>query len=250
MRERDVGDWRLTPARHYLDGRIKSLILDLSAPHGGERLLDIGCGTGDNLRLFRQKGCVTTGIDSSSDNIDACEKKLGNRAELHLGNPGDLPFSDNEFDIVTMVASLEYMQNPAAALAEAIRVCRGRIFIGLMNCYSPIGIQGRLPALFSVQTDAKARYFHLPSLSGMIRQHLPGVRIAWGSVIFLPWGFYDAASKIEEQIPVMKNPFGAFIGVSFSVTFSYITIQDVIKKPAATPRSGEPAHGVVREAGK
>ena len=27
---------------------------------------------------------------------------------------------------------------------EAIRVCRGRIFIGVMNCYSMIGIQGLL----------------------------------------------------------------------------------------------------------
>lgn len=250
MRERDVGDRRITPARHYLDGRIKSLILDLSAPHGGERLLDIGCGAGDNLRLFRQKGCLVTGFDSSAANIDACGKRLENRAELHAGNPEELPFSDNEFDIVTMVASLEYMQNPALALAEAIRVCRGRIFLGLMNCYSIIGLQGRLPSLFSVQTKEKAHYFHLPSVSGMVRQNLPGVRIAWGSVIFLPWGFYEAAARIEEQIPVMKNPFGAFIGLSFSVTFSFITIQDVIKKPAVTARGGEPAHGVVREAGK
>lgn len=250
MRERDVSDRRITAARHYLDGRMNSLILDLSAPHGGERLLDIGCGTGDNLRLFRQKGCLVTGLDSSSANIDACDKRLENRAELYLGNPEDLPFSDNAFDIVTMVASLEYMPNPAAALAEAIRVCRGRIFIGLMNCYSMVGLQGLLPSLFSVQTNAKARYFHLPSVSGMVRQHLPGVRIAWGSVIFLPWGFYEAAAKIEEQIPVMKNPFGAFIGLSFSVTFSFITIQDVIKKPAVAARGGEPAHGVVREAEK
>jgi SAM-dependent methyltransferase len=230
-----------------MDGRIKSLILDLSQPHAGENLLDIGCGAGDNLQLFHRKGCVATGIDSLSANIESAREKLKSRADLFLGNPEDLPFSDNEFDVVTMVTSLEYMKDPALAIAEAIRVCRGRIFIGAMNRYSLIGIQGMLPALFPVRPKAEARYFHVPELSGMIRQHLPGVRIGWGSVIFLPWGFYNAASAMEEQIPVMKNPFGAFIGLCFSVTFSFITIQDVIKKPAIVAPGGEPAHGVVRQ---
>lgn len=249
MRERDVNDRRITPARQYLDGRIKSLILDLSAPHAGEHLLDIGCGTGENLHLFRQKGCLVTGLDPASSNLDETRKRLENRADLYLGNPEELPFSDNEFDIVTMVTSLEYMKDPALAIAEAIRVCRGRIFIGAMNRYSMIGIQGLLSNLFSVPPEMKGRYFHIPSLSGMIRQHLPGVRIQWGSVIFLPWGFYDAAATLEEQIPVMKNPFGAFIGLCFSVTFSFITIQDVIRKPAVLAKGGEPAHGVVRQSG-
>jgi SAM-dependent methyltransferase len=250
MRERDVSDRRITSARQYLDGRIRSLILDLTLPHGGEHLLDIGCGTGDNLRLFHQKGCVVSGIDSSPSNLDEIRKRLENRAALHLGDPEELPFSDDEFDLVTMIASLEHMKDPALAIAEAIRVCRGRIFIGLMNRYSMIGIQGLLSALFSVQPDAKARYFHISALSGMIRQNLPGVRIGWGSVIFLPWGFYEAAAKLEEQIPVMKNPFGAFIGISFSVTFSFITIQDVIRKPVVITPGGEPAHGAVRKAGE
>ena len=249
MRERDVHDRRITPARQYLNGRIKSLILDLSAPRAGERLLDVGCGSGENLHLFRQKGCLTTGIDSCPSNLEETRKRLENRADIYLGNPEELPFSDNEFDIVTMVTSLEYMKNPALAIAEAIRVCRGRIFIGAMNRYSMIGIQGLLPNIFSAPPERKCHYFHIPSLSGMIRQHLPGVRIGWGSVIFLPWGSYDAAAILEEQIPVMKNPFGAFIGLCFSVTFSLITIQDVIRKPAVLAKGGEPAHGVVRQSG-
>ncbi len=247
MRERDVSDRRITPVRQYLDGRIKSLILDLTLPHGGERLLDVGCGVGDSLRLFRQKGCEVTGIDSSPSCLEDIRKGLENRAALYLGEPEELPFSDNEFDLVTMVASLEYMNDPARAIAEAIRVCRGRMFIGLMNSYSMLGIQGRLSSLFSVEPDAKPRYFHISSISAMIRQHLPGVRIGWGSVIFLPWGFYDSASRLEEQIPVMNNPFGAFIGISFSVTFSFITIQDAIRKPVIMAKGNEPAHGVVRE---
>ena len=246
MRERDVGNRRVTPARQYLDGRIKSLILDLTAPHAGERLLDIGCGAGENLRLFHQKGCVVSGLDSSQSLLDETRKKLENRVDLHLGEPADLPFSDNEFDLVTMIASLEYMKKPAEAIAEAIRVCRGRMFIGAMNPYSMIGIQGMLSNLFPFPPDASPslRHFHIHSLSGMIRKCLPGVRIQWGSVIFLPWGWYNFASSLEEQLPVIKNPFGAFIGLSFSVTFSFIAVQDVIRKPAVV-NGQNPAHCVV-----
>ena len=69
-------DWRATSAGRYLDGRIKSLILDLAAPRAGERLLDIGCGSGDHLGLFRKKGCDVTGIDPSPFLLDLARQRL------------------------------------------------------------------------------------------------------------------------------------------------------------------------------
>ena len=82
----------------------------------------------------------------------------------------------------------------------------------------------------------------------MIRRQLPGVRIQWGSVIFLPWGWYDFATGLEERLPAMNNPFGAFFGLSFSVTFTFRTIQEIIREPVAlAPEDGRPMPGVVRE---
>jgi hypothetical protein len=44
----------------------------------------------------------------------------------------------------------------------------------------------------------------------------------------------------------MKNPFGAFLGLSFSVTFSFQTIQQIIREPVGLNReSGHPVPGVV-----
>jgi len=48
-----------------------------------------------------------------------------------------------------------------------------------------------------------------------------------------PWGWYDIWPRVEEMIPVMHNPFGAFFGLTFSVTFSFQTIQEIIREPAA-----------------
>jgi len=231
-------DRRATSAGRYLDGRIKSLILDLAAPRAGERLLDIGCGSGDHLCLFRKKGCDVTGIDRSPTMLDLARQRLENRAELRQGSAEDLPFSDNEFDIVTLVNSLEFTDDPGLAIAEAIRVCRGRVFIGVMNRYSLIGAQRRLMDIFSAPISTSPRSFHLAGLTTMIRRQLQGVRIQWGSVIFLPWGWYPFSADIEERIPVMNNPFGAFFGLAFSITFTFETIQQIIREPVALNAEG------------
>jgi len=244
----DEDNWKMTATDRYLDGRIKSLILDMTEPRTGERLLDVGCGSGEHLALFHRKGCDVTGIDSSPFLLDQAAQRLGSRVELREGRTEDLPFSDNEFDMVTLIHSLEYANDPRIAIAEAIRVCRGRIFIGVINRWSLIGAQGNLQRLFSPLGSPKPRFFHLAFLTGLIRRQLPGVRIRWGSVIFLPWGWYDFATSLEELLPVMNNPFGAFFGLTFSVTFSFRTIQEIIRKP--TPLSAEgsrPMPGVVRE---
>jgi SAM-dependent methyltransferase len=251
MSETIHDDWRATSTGRYLDGRIKSLVLDLTAPRAGERLLDVGCGNGENLSLFRRKGCDVTGIDPSPFLLDQASQRLRNRADLRAGKAGDLPFSDNEFDIVTLLHSLEFTDDPGLAVAEAIRVCRGRVIIGVMNRWSMLGVQGKLTNLVNPPHRGNARFFHIASLSAMIRKQLPGVRIQWGSVIFLPWGWYRFAAGLEERLPVMNNPFGAFFGLTFSVTFTYRTIQEIIREPVpVATEGGRPMPGVVRQGKK
>src|SRR4030042_3179958 len=85
--------WRATPRGRYLDGRIKSLILDLTAPRAGERLLDIGCGGGEHLCLFRRKGCDVTGIDPSPFMLDLARQRLRNPPAPPPGRAAAPPFS-------------------------------------------------------------------------------------------------------------------------------------------------------------
>lgn len=237
------------PRRAYIEGRINSLLLDLSAPRAGERLLCVGCGKGDHLSLFVRKGCDVTGIDASPFALDLARQKLGHRADLHRGPAEDLPFPDNSFDIVTLIASLEFSTDPRRVVAEAIRVCRGRVLIATLNRLSLIGLQGRLPQLLAPPPVEPRRFFHLGSLAGLIRDPLPGVRLQWGSVLFLPWGRYQATPALEAWLPVMHNPFGALFALSFPVTFSLRTIQEAIRDPLALKANGRrPMPGVVKEA--
>ena len=240
-------DWLRSPVGRYIDGREKSLILDLIAPRVGERVLDVGCGTGEHLHLFKKKGCDVTGVDTSSCMLDVAKKKLGNGADLHLGKAEELPFSDNEFDIVTMISCLEFLDDPQKAICEAIRVCRGRIFLGGTNRLSVAGTRWKYDLLGCPSIYKSARFLHIGQLTGMVRNQLQGVHTQWGSVIFLPYRWYTFATGVEETIPIMKNPFGAFLGMSFPVTFTYRALQDVIRDPFKIEASRKPAPGIVRE---
>jgi SAM-dependent methyltransferase len=246
---RSYDNWLQTPTGRYIDGREKGLMLDLIAPRGGEQVLDVGCGTGDHLLLFRRKGCNVTGIDPSPHMLKRAREKLGNRADFHLGCAEDLPFSDNEFDIVTLITSLEFTRDPERAIAEAIRVCRGRVFLGVLNKYSCLGMLRRIRGARRPSIYNQARFFHIGSLNSIIRHHLPGIRVHWGSVIFLPEGWYGFGRRLEEAIPVMKNPFGAFLGLSFPVTFTFATLQQPIHETVGiTASSRQPVPGAVRQA--
>jgi len=244
---RSYDAWRETPTGHYIDSRGKSMILDLTQPRGGERLLDVGCGTGDHLWLFRRKGCDVTGVDPSAPMLDMARQKLGHKADFFLGQPEDLPFSDDEFDIVTLITSLEFTADPVQAIHEAIRVCRGRVFIGVLNKFSCVGATRWLNSFYRPSIYDHARFFSIGELVAIIRSQLAGVRIRWGSVISLPFSWYSFARGIEESLPVMNNPFGAFLGLSFSVTFTQVTIQEPVRESVRLESKGrQPLPGVVR----
>jgi len=240
--------WLDTPFGRYVDAREKKLISDLLLPKPGERILDVGCGTGHHLLFFHEIGCHVSGIEPSAHMLDIARFKLGGKAELRAGFAEDLPYSDNEFDAVTMITSLEFCANPEAALGEMIRVSRNRVFLGVLNKYSILGGYRKMRSCIKKSVYSEARFYAVHELIEMIKSHLGNVRIDWGSVIFIPPPFYSLATGLEEKIPTIKNPFGAFLGIAFSVAYRYRTLQDPVRehiKLSVNARRTE-ARGAVR----
>ena len=141
-------NWLETEPGRYIFSQQEKLILELVSPLAGEALLDVGCGTGNYLRLFQQKNCILTGIDSSDTALALARNKLGHRCELVRGNATDLPFSDNEFDVVTLIHGPQTLNDPQKVMAEAVRVSRSRVFVGFFNKHSLAGIQHSLRKYF------------------------------------------------------------------------------------------------------
>jgi ubiquinone/menaquinone biosynthesis C-methylase UbiE len=95
----------------------------------GQRLLDVGCGPGTitaELAGLVAPG-LTIGIDLSADVIEVARDLPGpSPANLtfQVGDVYDLPFGDENFDVVYAHQVLQHLGRPVAALAEMRRVLR------------------------------------------------------------------------------------------------------------------------------
>jgi SAM-dependent methyltransferase len=181
--------------------------------------------------------------------------KNGDHAELILAQAEDIPFSDNEFDIVTIINVLEIANDPQKVIAEAIRVCRGRVFIVFLNSYSFAGTKQRLKEISGFPLSQKIHFFSLTEIRTMVRSLIGDTDIKWGSVIYFPGIVYDFFEELEEAFPLEKNPFGAFIGLTFSVKYTYRTVQSPIKesfklKAKASDAAPEAVRGMLRQVDK
>ncbi len=99
-------------------------------------LLDIGTGSGKMLELLaKNKSVKCVGLDTSQEMLDEAKKKTnGLPIELIKINPNDsLPFTDDQFDFVTICSVLFHMKKADAfsMLDDSIRVLKknGRIII-------------------------------------------------------------------------------------------------------------------------
>jgi phosphatidylethanolamine/phosphatidyl-N-methylethanolamine N-methyltransferase len=122
----------------------------------GERVLEVGVGTGINLSLY-PKHCTVTGIDFSGSMLEkarerAARKDIRNMRLLQM-DAGDLKFADGSFDIVYAPYLISVVPDPVKVAQEMHRVCRsgGRI-IFLNHFLSPNGLLSRLERLISPYT--------------------------------------------------------------------------------------------------
>jgi phosphatidylethanolamine/phosphatidyl-N-methylethanolamine N-methyltransferase len=122
----------------------------------GDRVLEVGVGTGINLALYPREATVT-GIDFTAAMLEKARERAArkNAAPVRLlqMDAADLRFADDSFDIVYAPYLISVVPDPVKVAQEMYRVCRpgGRIII-LNHFLSPNRFLSRLERLISPAT--------------------------------------------------------------------------------------------------
>ncbi len=102
-------------------------VLELFAPKAGERMLDLGCGTGVWSEAMMKRGCEVVGIDINPQAVAAARAKGVDARQI---NAEAMKF-DAEFDGVFSNASLHWMRHPGRVVAGVVRALKkGGRFVG------------------------------------------------------------------------------------------------------------------------
>ena len=127
-------------------------------PRAGERILDIGTGTGWAARLAARRGAHVTGVDIAPGMLAAAESLsagLDPLPNFQRAAVESLPFEDNSFDGVISTYGVIFSSDPSKAVAEMARVLRpgGRLALATW-ADSPDGYIARFFGLIAQWSDA------------------------------------------------------------------------------------------------
>src|SRR5438046_3793687 len=123
-------DLTFGPALH--PGRVDAIQRMAIKP--GDRVLEVGVGTGINAALY-PTDCSVTGVDLSSSMLERARERVARKGVRNVRllqmDAQNLKFADDTFDIVYAQYVISVVPDPVAVTREMCRVCRpgGRIVI-------------------------------------------------------------------------------------------------------------------------
>jgi len=152
-------------------------IIDLLSPISGEKILDLGCGTGDLSNEISNMGAKVTGMDASPHMIEKAREKY-NHIPFVVGNGEDF-HSEETFDAVFSNAALHWMKNAENVVQSVHQVLKdeGRFvaeFGGKGNIAIIVkGIKHVLENIHGIDTKSRNPWY-FPSIgeySGLLEEN-------------------------------------------------------------------------------
>ncbi len=131
-----------------IEQRRLTVIRRMMAARPGDRILEVGCGGGHVLRLFRN--AKLTGVDVSGEMLAKAEQNLaGYDFELLKGDIAKLGLEDRSFDGIVCTEVLEHVVEPGHILEQIQRLARpgARIVITFPNDHLINGIKDTIRSI-------------------------------------------------------------------------------------------------------
>jgi SAM-dependent methyltransferase len=118
------------------------IVADHLRPRPGDRVLDLGCGTGELVEHLPAVDYV--GVELNPSYVDAARERYGDRGTFHALDVRDADFPEGSFDIVSVMALLHHLDDEG--VASVLRVAA-----------TALADSGRMVALDAVFTDDQSR---------------------------------------------------------------------------------------------
>ena len=113
---------------------VSAAVVERAAVSPGDRVVDVGCGTGNAALLAALRGAHVTGVDPAARLLEVARVRAaesGVRATFVQGDAASMPLETASADLVLSVFGVIFAPDPAAAAAEIARLTAhgGRIML-------------------------------------------------------------------------------------------------------------------------
>lgn len=211
--------WFETRWGRYAFDRESRAVQRAVGPGRVPRIVDVGCGTGRFTDRLGDMGTSLFGLDRELAMLRYSQSQT--LLPLVAADALALPLRDDTVDVAVAITVLEFVSDPALAMAEMARVVRpgGRLVVGALNPHSPWGLAHR--GEFAEAPWNTARFLTRAELRTLGRPHgsveLRGALYAPGGLPFLRcvvpllerFGRAAPAWGAFQVLVVETNPVGA-----------------------------------------
>ncbi len=188
------------------------------------KVLDVGCGMGDNLRYILRQEASFFGLEYAQTTALSARRVLGERATLCVGSATKIPFGENEFDLIVCIEVLEHIEGDEEACREIARVLKrnGALILSLpYRHWFPVYFQ----EMGHIRHYTKADVEEMLSRAGLtITEFLPNFPVwsRYANYIYVTCRIYALLlrlvgirhSPVEARLPFTRRP---LMGLMFSM---------------------------------
>jgi SAM-dependent methyltransferase len=181
-------------------------------------------------------GLEGSGVDPSATMLAQARERLGAGCRLYRGEAEDLPFEDNEFHLVSLINTLEFVEKPLEALREAGRVASRKVLIVAINGLSCFGARARIKGLLGDPLFRSARMFSIMELKALVEAAYGNPPMTWRSIRESSQKLRSSSKSGRDSFNLARSPFGQMLAVG--VTMKYIVKTDNLPLKAKLKKSG------------
>lgn len=201
-------------------------VIQLLAPQPGERILDVGCGTGQLTRAIADTGASVVGVDRSPEMIADARRNYSD-LQFEVADAAALPYRE-DFDAVFSNAALHWVRDAEGAVAGIRRALKpGGRFV------AEFGGQGNVEILVRAVYHALRELgvgkpeglnpWYFPSVgeyATLLERH--GLEVGYASLFDRPTPLEPGAEGLTKWIEMFCGPF--LKGVESSVRERFVEL--------------------------